>query len=161
MLEIKNIINHKSVAELMKTIQGRELPLISETASIEDIVDYMVRFERDRLLYVVDKENKLLGTISLGVLMRHVFCATHEPQVHSRFLISLITVQTAAEIMQKNPLTTNREEKLADLLQKMIKSNVKEIPVLDNQDRVIADLTIIDLLRFVSPSKNLQKKSPE
>ena len=114
----------------------------------------MVQFERNRLLYVVDNENKLKGAISLGLLMRYVFCESHEPQVHSRFLISLIAEKTAGEIMQKNPLTTTREEKLDDLLKKMIKSNVKEIPVLDSQGKVIADLTIIDLLRFVSLSDN-------
>lgn len=33
------------------------------------------------------------------------------------------------------------------MLERMIKKNVKEIPILDDEKRVVADLTMIDLLK--------------
>ena len=35
------------------------------------------------------------------------------------------------------------------MFSRMIKTNVKEIPVLDVEKRVIADLTMVDLLEFL------------
>ena len=66
--------------------------------------------------------------------------------------MSMITAETAKDIMQKNPLFTTENELVETLLEKMIRSNVKEIPVIDREKRVIAYLTIVDLLRFLIKS---------
>jgi CBS domain-containing protein len=59
----------------------------------------------------------------------------------------MITAETAKDIMQKNPLVTSEEEKAEAAVKRMIWTNVKEIPVLDNEKRVVADLTVVDLLK--------------
>ena len=118
---IGEIIDGAKVTEVVALLKERKLPLIHEKANIEEVVDAIIRFEHSRLLYVVDDDRKLAGTISLGLLARHVFSASHEPQIHPRFLVNMITAET----------------------------NVKEIPVLDKEKRVVADLTIVDLLKFL------------
>ncbi len=109
----------------------------------------MSSFEHSRLIYVVDDKGKLTGTISLGMLVRHVFSPSHEPQIHPRFLIDMITAETAKDIMQKNTLVATEEEEVGSVLRRMLGANVKEIPVLDREKRVFADITIVDLLRFL------------
>jgi CBS domain-containing protein len=59
----------------------------------------------------------------------------------------MITAETAKDIMQKNPVVTSEEEKAEAAVKTMIWTNVKEIPVLDNEKRVVADLTVVDLLK--------------
>lgn len=51
--------------------------------------------------------------------------------------------------MQKNTVVATEEEKLEQVLKRMIRTGVEDIPVLDNEKRIIADLTLADLLRFV------------
>ena len=137
------------VREVVAFLKERKLPLIQEKANIEEVIDTMIRFQHSRLLYVVDDDKKLTGTISLGLLARHVFSTSHEPQIHPRFLINMITAETAKDIMQKNLVVTTEEEKVEVVLRRMIRTNAKEIPVLDNEKRVIADLTMVDLLKFL------------
>ena len=66
--------------------------------------------------------------------------------------MSMITAETAKDIMQKNPAFTTENELVETLLKKMIQRKVQEIPVLDKEKRVIANLTIVDLLRFLIKS---------
>lgn len=157
MKSFEEIINNTIVGELIATLEKRNLPIIHEKANIRKIVDTMISFEHSRLLYVVDDDKRLTGVISLGALSRHIFSPSHEPQIHPRFLINMITAETAKDIVQKNTLFTTEKEKVEVALKKMIKRNVKEIPVLDNEKRVIADFTIMDLLRFMVSSEEYQK----
>jgi len=50
--------------------------------------------------------------------------------------------------MHENALVARVTDEVENVLKRMIKNNVKEIAILDNQKRVIADLTIIDLLKY-------------
>ena len=149
MRRIEKIKGSARVTEVVALLKERKLPLIQEKAKIEEVIDTMIRFQHSRLLYVVDDDKKLTGTISLGLLARHVFSASHEPQIHPRFLINMITAETAKDIMQKNLVVTTEEEKVEVVLRRMIRTNAKEIPVLDKEKRVVADLTIVDLLKFL------------
>ena len=146
---IEEIADSTRISEVVAPLKGRKLPLIHEKANIEEVIDAMIRFEHSRLLYVVDDDGKLTGTISLGRLIRHVFPTTYEPQIHPRCIINMITAETAKDIMQKNPTVTTDEEKVEEVLRRMIMSNAKEIPVLDKEKRVVADLTMVDLFNFL------------
>ncbi len=150
MRNFKEKIGDAKISEVVALLKERELPLIHEKATIEEAVSAMSHFEHSRLLYVVNDEEKLVGTISLGLLVRHVFAPTREPKIHPRLLIGMITDETAKDIMQKNLVVTTEEEEILIVLKRMIRANVKEIPVLDNEKRVVADLTILDLLRFIA-----------
>ena len=153
MREGEKMFGGKKVAELVAFLKERRLPLIDQKANIEEIVTAMTHFEHSRLLYVVDNNEKLTGTISWGLLARHVFSSSHAPQVHPRFIMSMITAETAKDIMQKNPVFTTENELVETLLKKIIQRKVQEIPVLDREKRVIANLTIVDLLRFLFKSR--------
>jgi CBS domain-containing protein len=141
--------HHAKIGEVIAGLKGRDLPLVSQESSIEEVIDAMVRYQHTRLLYVVDEDGKLLGTISLGPLVRHVFRRSHEPQIHPRFLMSMITTETAKDIMQKNPIFAREDEDVEVVLKRMIGKNVKEIAVLDSEKKVVADVTMIDLLKFL------------
>jgi len=149
MRPIEKIKSSAKVTEVVALRKERKLPLIHEKANIEEVIDTMTRFQYSRLLYVVDDDKKLTGTISLGLLARHVFSTIHEPQIHPRFLINMITAETAKDIMQKNLVVTTEEEKVEVVLRRMIRTNAKEIPVLDKEERVVADLTMVDFLKFI------------
>jgi CBS domain-containing protein len=142
--------HHAKIGEVIAGgLKGRDLPLVSQESTIEEVIDAMVRYQHTRLLYVVDEDGKLLGTISLGPLVRHVFRRSHEPQIHPRFLMSMITTETAKDIMQKNPIFAREDEDVEVVLKRMIGKNVKEIAVLDSEKKVVADVTMIDLLKFL------------
>jgi CBS domain-containing protein len=61
--------------------------------------------------------------------------------------------ETAGDFMQREPVFAILSDKVEDILQRMIDHNVKEIPILDDEKRVVADLTIVDLLRHYKSVK--------
>jgi len=146
---IKEEVCRMKISELVAILEKRKIPMICEDADIKEVVDAMISYECNRLLYVVDSNEKLSGVISLKVLSRHVFSPSHEPQIHPRFIISMITAKKAKDIMQKNTVVASEEEKLKQVLKRMIRTGVEDIPVLNKDKRIIADLTLADLLRFV------------
>lgn len=141
--------NQPKLGDVIATAKGRELPLVLEESTIGELIDAMARYQHTRLLYVVDKHRRLLGTIALGPLVRHVFRQRHEPKVHPRHIMSMITTEMAKDIMEKHPLSATEDEDVEVVLRRMIERNVKEIAVLDKEKRVIADITMIDLLKFL------------
>jgi len=136
------------IAEVLEVLKGRNIPLISEDSTVEDAIETMVRFPHSRLLYVVDTDGRLKGTISLGNLVRHFFYRSHEPQIHPRFLLSMITTETAKDIMERHPIFATEEQDVERVLKRMVEKNVKEIAVLDSEKKLVGDMTMIDLLKF-------------
>jgi len=137
------------VADLIPLLEERDLPLIREEADLKEVIRAMIRFDRNRLLYVVDGAGRLTGAISMGTLVRQVFSSSYEPQIHSGSIIKTITAQSAKDIMRRNPVAATAEEDAEAVLRKMIRTNTEEIPVLNDDDQVIADLKMTDLLRFL------------
>ena len=149
MKRVEKVTENTKVAEMVALLKKRRVPIINENANIQEVVDVMISFEPRRLLYVVDDEKKLAGLISLGILARHVFSPSHEPQIHPRFLINMITAETAKDIMKRKTVVATENEQVGMVLKRMIRTNVHEMPVVDDEKRVVADITLIDLLRFL------------
>jgi hypothetical protein len=48
----------------------------------------------------IDERERLMGAISLGVLIRHITSARHRPQFHVRTLLDRITSVKLADLME-------------------------------------------------------------
>ena len=60
-----------NIREILVTQKEREVPIVYEGFSIEKTLDTMLKFRHSRLVYVLNDNDELTGTISLGMLMRH------------------------------------------------------------------------------------------
>jgi CBS-domain-containing membrane protein len=101
------------------------------------------------MLNVVNERQQLVDTISLGALTRHVFSQDREPTVHARSLIGAISRETAGVIMRTRLISATVEEEIGVVTRRMLEANVEEISVVDADARVIADITIVDLLQHL------------
>jgi len=129
-------------------MEERGLPLVEEHETIQGVLKKMLYYPHTRLIYVVDKEGRCTGVISLGTLIRYLFPQNFEPAVHARFIIPMITAETAKDIMNKGVVSATDEDDLDVVIKRMIKARVKELPILDREKRVVADLTMLDLLQY-------------
>jgi len=136
------------VVDFLKKSKPRHVPKVQEHAGVNELIEAFVQSDYSRILYVVDDQEKLKGIISLGNLVRHFFFHYHDTHIDSRHLISMAVSETAKDLMHENALFARVDDEVENVLKRMIKNNVKEIAILDNQKRVIADLTIIDLLNY-------------
>jgi CBS domain-containing protein len=137
-----------TVADLVARLEARPLPVISEQASADEVINAFADSIHTRLLYVLDAEGKLVGVISLGRLVRHVLNSYHEPKIHSRHILNMLCSNTAHHLMQKETIFAMLSEDLEEVLQRMINTNVKEVAVLNHEQKVVADLTMVDILKY-------------
>ena len=102
-----------------------------------------------RTIYVLDNEGRLRGILSLGELIRSMITAGHKPHFHARSLLARITAKKAADIMDEYVVYARKENDLNSVLERMIDNHIKEIPVVDEDKKIIANIGIIDLWKLI------------
>ncbi len=135
------------IRDIVELVKERGVPTVSEECAIEVVIDVMYKFPHSRLVYVVNEKNELAGTISLGLFVRHALSHKYEPSIHPRRLLEMVTHKTAVDIMLKAPVTATEDEDVELVLKRMVDANIKEIGVLDMEGRLVADVTMLDLLK--------------
>ncbi len=139
-----------TVAELIEAVGQRQIAQVLPLAGVKEIITAFARSEHARQVYVVDNEKQLLGVISLGNLTKHLLFHHCSEIVDNLHLISMATSETAADFIDRPVITAHLSETIEPVLERMLSANIKEIPVLDDQERLIGDLTLVDILYLCS-----------
>ena len=134
------------VRDVVAMHQDRQVPMIKQDTPIGDLSEAMKWHRHSRQLYVVDDDNRLLGIINLECLVKHFFIHHHGADINPRHLLGVITTETAEDLMLQNPMSVGMDDNVEDVLGRMVAANVEEVPVVDDSEKVIADLTMVDLL---------------
>ena len=137
-----------TVAEIIEAVGTRPLAMVSPQAELPEIITAFSKAAHARLVYVVDSDQHLLGAISLGNLTQHLLfhhCPTAVDNLH---LLSLATAETAHDFIDRPVLSAHSTETIEPVLERMLAANIKEIPVLDDQECLIGDLTLVDILHI-------------
>ena len=135
------------IHEVLACIGPRDVPSIHEDSQIDNVIRMMAKHIHTRLVYVVDAEKRLQGTITVGSLLRHIFPHHYEGVIHAHGILGFITAETAQHIMERKCIFASPNDPVEMVLKRMASTGVKEMAVLDDNDRIIADITAIDLLR--------------
>ncbi|HUV77302.1 MAG TPA: CBS domain-containing protein [Desulfobacterales bacterium] len=146
MMESGNRKTAGKIEDLIKDLAHRKIPVINEDADIDEIIQAFARSTHSRLIYVVDPKGRLKGFLSLGNLVRHVFFHFHELHIDTRSFTHMAVSEKAGHFMQRTPHFAVASDDMEAVLQRMIKDNIKEIPIVDEEKKVVADLTIVDFL---------------
>ena len=130
---------------------GAELPLVTVGACLEEVVRVMVRGHRRRIVYVVDADGKFKGAITLNNLKDIIFRFFLDGRVSNAVVVSeritkIFTSEKAAQVMTLDLPYCLTDETLAEAVSRMMEANVTDMPVLDQEGRLVADLDILDLL---------------
>ena len=143
-----------TVKDFLDSLSERmELPLVATTSSIKEVVHAMVQGSRRRLVYVVDSGGKLKGAISLDDLKDVIFRYYLDGKIRDALVVTehiaeLFSSETAEDVMDADLIVCRDHERLQDVITRMIERDVKDMAVIDQEGRVIADLDILDLLQL-------------
>jgi CBS-domain-containing membrane protein len=136
------------IKEIMQNIKDRGLPCVSENSDIREVIRVAVRFPHTRLVYVIDEQKKLLGTITIGSLIRHLYPYHYEDKIHPRDILRNIIVEKASHLMSSGNVNASPDETVDVILKRMASTGAKEIAVVDSNGCILADITAADLLRY-------------
>ncbi len=136
------------IGEIIQYLEGREIPCVREDSDIKEVIEMVVRFPHTRVVYVVDEQRKLRGAISIGSLLRHIFPHHYEGKIHALGILRDITAETASHIMDSGDVKASPDENVEIVLERMAKTGAKEMAVVDGDNRILTDITAVDLLKY-------------
>jgi len=136
------------IKEVIQHIGHRDFPCVSKNSDISEVIRVAVCFPHTRLVFVIDDQKKLLGVITIGSLMRHLYPHHYKEKIHSRDILRNIVVDNASHLMGYGNVNATLEETVDVVLKRMASTGAKEIAVVDSDGRILADVTAIDLLKY-------------
>jgi CBS domain-containing protein len=130
-----------------------ELPVIAPDSSLKEVVSAMVKGHRRRIVYVVDDDGMFMGAITLADLKNVIFhyylnSSVRDALVVTEHIEALFTSEKARDVMNPDLVICYKDDTLHDIIVRMNEWEVLDIPVLDREGRVIADLDVLCLLEL-------------
>ncbi len=135
------------VEDVHETMIGKPA-VVREDAILKDAVDAITQNMISRKVYVVDEEGKLKGVITIKTLLRQVgyLVGVRETGVMSFFkFLSGVFKENVGEFMEK-PVTVTNRHKVLDALQMMVEHHLNDLPVIDDEDRIVGELNSLEIL---------------
>lgn len=144
---------------------SREPIVVRPETSLKEAIQILAQ-HRISGLPVVDEAGKLVGIISESDLMWQETGVT--PPAYIMILDSVIYLenpghyerdlhkalgQTVGEVMSSNPITISPEKSLREAAQIMHEKNIRRLPAIDNDGKVIGILTRGDIIREMAASQ--------
>lgn len=109
-----------------------------------------------RSIYVEDENGRIVGEVSLGSLIKIVTARRQRyPRLSARTLLSRITSSKVQDIMDRNLIFAMPEEDVEIVIMRSISHNIKEIPVLDLDGKILKNIGVLDLWA-VAAEENIQ-----
>jgi len=130
----------------IRNLITKNASVVKEDDSLLKVAEEIVRDPRTRSVYVIDKSGKLKGIIPVVELIQYLYYE-YIPQeyIFYHFPLALSGEPVAGDIMLP-PVYVHDKDKITDALKKMFKNNLKEIPVVDENMKIIGDLNILELI---------------
>jgi len=123
-----------------------DIPIVDKDAPISNILSILDG--RSHVWVVKDSENKELA----GVITRQDVLEILAPPrtTYSMFTVPRYqhhgTKGKAEDAMNKDPITIKPDEKIVDVLQKMIKHRIRRLPVVTKDNKIIGEITLQHLI---------------
>ncbi|MEM2891581.1 MAG: CBS domain-containing protein [Thermoplasmata archaeon] len=142
-------IKDMRVSDVLALAGRRKKPAtVGPDASLSAATDALLKNRETRKVYVVDKDNKLLGTLTLETLLRH---AGYRLGVRGTGMTSFIRMlaeisdDKVSEAMAK-PVKVLEDELILNVTKLMVENHLNDLPVVDNSGRLVAELNGLDIL---------------
>jgi predicted transcriptional regulator len=136
-----------SVADVFEKV-GQPASIVDEKAKLGDVVDAMVKNPLSRKVYVVDKEQKVLGVVDADTVLKLIGHRVGVQRNAGLPVFSFLTEtlkENATDFMRKvRPVTRNTQ--LTAALQIMLDDKMADLPVVDENGRIIGELISIEML---------------
>lgn len=129
---------------IVSDIMTRHVPVVNETASIDEVVNLLVTTSQRRVV-VVNEAGRLSGIITDGDLLQR-----SGENERSGVLAALagrlqmaggdqvrLQQRTAADVMTRSPLTVSPNTPLPEALQRLLQGKIKRLPVVDDSGKVV------------------------
>lgn len=127
------------------TLLAEEAFTIGPDCSVDELLERLVENPRTRHAYVVDGSGRLIGSVRPAAFLRCLFPIATLDRVGRKGLVeAALATETVRvrDIMSKDPSSLYEHSTLAEMVELMIREDVSELPVLDDQRRVVGEVSL-------------------
>jgi CBS domain-containing protein len=124
----------------------------SKDASADEIAKTLIANPRLKSVYVVDDKLKLIGKITLRILIKHEFMEL-VPRDFSYFYNLDFGGKKTAENLMISPIYVKDDDTLKTAFVKMYENDLDELPVVDENLRLIGNIDMLELLTMLLEKK--------
>lgn len=143
-------MHERRIEDILDEKQIWNLPIVEKDADIEDVLSILTA--RDHVWVVEKKGNKkLCGVITESDILRLI--APHRLPKYvfgKKYSISLHygTARKARDIMHKHLIKCSPEDKIGEVLLRMVNAGLRRLPVVEN-DELIGEITVHYILQIL------------
>ncbi len=147
-------INEITVAEFLDSFPSvAKPPVVGSNASLEEVVRVMLKGCRRRIVYVVDDNGRLTGAITLtdlkDIIFRyHLRNKMGNSGVLTEHISEIFCCEMAMDCMNADIPSCRPHEGLSSVLDRMMEYDTTDIPVIDDHDKILASLDILDIMEL-------------
>lgn len=124
--------------------------IVRKDSTLREAVESIVKDSETRKVYVLDDDGKLVGTITLEILLRHTgYRLGIRTAGMTSFLRMLaeISDEKVKDVMAK-PVKVSRDELLVNVTRMMVEHHLNDLPVVDEANHLVDELNGLDILRL-------------
>ena len=125
---------------------------VKKDASADEIAKTLIANPRLKSVYVVDDKLKLIGKITLRMLIKHEFMEL-VPRDFSYFYNLDFVGEKTAESLMIGPIYVKDNDTLKTAFVKMYEYDLDELPVVDENLRLIGNIDMLELLTMLIEKK--------
>ncbi len=165
--------SHRRLRELpaeapVRDVMSREVHKVQGDTPLAQAVELLLD-KVYRALPVVDPTDRVIGILTDGDLLNKadLLAISAQRELNQAEMAQELhrlrqTGQTVGECMTPNPVTVTDETTVAQAVKVMVEHNIKRLPVVDAQSKLVGMVSRIDVLRALSqpPVAESPRKSP-
>ncbi|HWR64471.1 MAG TPA: CBS domain-containing protein [Candidatus Thermoplasmatota archaeon] len=153
-------LHHLTVKDILEPITIKDI-YVEKSENIEHV---FLLFETKQHIWVVDDKISLhvVGVITESDTIQllappYTPIQSYDKPTLQSFQYGLpILVE---EIMSKQPITAHTEETIADVIMKMKQHQIKQLPIVDDSERLIGEITLHRLIQeYTTQQKEMNQK---
>lgn len=123
-----------------------EPSVIAQDASIREVIDAMLKNPITRKVYVVDGEGKLVGMVTSATILRLIgYRVGVRTGTLSFYKFLRDTLKEEVKSVMEAPVFVRPKNKLTEALLKMLDENMIDIPVVDENMKLLGELNSLEL----------------
>lgn len=139
----------------VKEIRGlicKSPSVLHENSSLLDLLREIIKDTRSRHVYVVNDQDKLVGSVRVKNTIQYLFPSLTLLQESKAMQISSYldysTATSVKDIMTTIPEYVYETTTLAELITIMVREQVNEVPVIDKDRRIIGEVNFLEIIAY-------------
>jgi CBS domain-containing protein len=142
-----------SLGEVIDSLSDYPYILVGEDETLEEVARKVKGRPGIRSIYVVDEAGGVKGALSLGRFIRVLTSPRCRYRFSTRNLLSCLTADSVRDLMDDHLIFARAEDRVLDVIERMLKKNIKEVPVLDEQGRIVKNVGLLELWDVLEPEE--------